>query len=221
VIGGVVGFIGLQQLRRDGSQATKNVAGVKGGSGMVERICLTQEEGFPKRDLDHVLRDIAVKQAGIAKTVERLGGRIDEAFDWRIQAARHPYVAVAAAAGVGFWMSGLLKPSSTPARRALDMVSQTIGEVAEGLRGSAKAGSADHVAPTTMKTLLGTAVVRAGMDFLYKRVNKRVNEALQASQGPNHETPVHRSNGSSAQGAHRALDHEKPIGNTGWEANNH
>jgi hypothetical protein len=184
---------------------------------MLERIGLTSEEEFPKRSPDQIRRDIAVKRAGISKTVERLGDRIDEAFDWRIQAARYPYVALAAAAGVGFWMSGLLKPRSTPARRVLDMVSQTLGEVAEGLRRSTKVGSADHVAPTTMKTLLGTAVVRAGMDFLYKKVR----EVVQASQEPNHEAQVHRSNGSSTQGAHRVLYHEKPISNTGWEVNDH
>ena len=184
---------------------------------MVEPIGLTQEEGFPKRDLDHVLRDIAVKREGISKTVERLGDRIDEALDWRIHVARHPYVALVAAAGVGFWMSRLLTPRSTPARRALDMVSLALGEVAEGLRGSRKADAGDQVAPTTLKTLLGTAVVRAGMDFLYKRVT----DALQAGRVPNHDTPGHRSNGFSEQGAYRAPDHEEPTSNTGWEANNH
>jgi hypothetical protein len=195
----------------------KNASEVKKGAGMVERIGLTSEEEFPERSPDQILRDIAVKREAISTTVEHLGHRIDETLDWRIHVARHPYIALAVAAGVGFWMSGLLKPRSTPARRALDMVSQTLGEVAEELRGSTNAGSADHGAPTTMKTLLGTAVVRAGMDFLYKRVT----DALQASQGPNHDTHVYRSNGSSAPGAHRAPDHEEPISKTGWEANNH
>jgi hypothetical protein len=68
-----------------------------------------------------------------------------------------------------------------------------------------------------MKTLLGTAVVRAGMDFLYQRVT----DALQAGQAPNHETQEHRANGSSPQGLHRAPDHEEPLSNTGWGANNH
>jgi hypothetical protein len=184
---------------------------------MVERIGLTSEEEFPERSPDQILRDIAVKREAISKTVERLGDRIDEMLDWRIQAARHPYVALAVAAGVGFWISGLLKPRSTPARRALDMVSQTLGDVAEGLRGSTNVGSADHVAPTTLKTLLGTAVVRAGLDFL----SKRVTEALQARRAPHHDSQGHRSNGSFAQGAHRAPDHEEPISTTGWEANNH
>ena len=184
---------------------------------MVERIGLTSEEEFPERSPDQILRDMAVKREAISKTVEHLGHRIDETLDWRIHVARHPYVALAAAAGVGFWMSGLLKPRSTPARRALDMVSQTLGEVAEGLRGSTNAGSVDQVAPTTMKTLLGTAAVRAGMDFLYQRVS----EALRASQVPNHDTPIHPSNGSSAHRAHRAPDHEESLRNTDLETNNH
>lgn len=82
---------------------------------MVERIGLTQD--FPTRDLDHVLRDIAVRREGISKTVDRLGGRVDEALDWRIHIARHPYVVFVAAAGVGFRMSGLLTPRSSSQTR--------------------------------------------------------------------------------------------------------
>lgn len=184
---------------------------------MTERIRPTPLEGSPTRDLDHVLRDIVVKREAVSHTVERLGTRIDETLDWRIQTARHPYVAFAAAAGVGFWMSGLFTPKATPVRRALDVVSRTIGEVAEGVRGSTKARPADRVEPTTMRILLGTAVVRAGLAFL----STRVNDALQASRPPHHDTQGHRSNGSSPEGAHWALNHEQPTSKTGWEANHH
>jgi ElaB/YqjD/DUF883 family membrane-anchored ribosome-binding protein len=184
---------------------------------MTERIRLTREEGFPTRDLEQVLRDIAVKREGISRTVEGLGHRIEDALDWKIQTARHPYVALAAATGVGFWMSGLLTPRSTPASRALDMVGRTIGEVAEGVRESTNARSADHVEPTTMHTLLDTAVVQAGLAFLYQRVH----DALQAGQARHHDSQAHQANGSSPQRAHRAPNHEQPINTTGWEANNH
>lgn len=161
---------------------------------MVDRIGLTSKEAFRERSPDQILRDIAVNRDEISKTVARIGTRLTELLDWRIQVARHPYVAVAAAAGVGFWMSGLLQPRSTPARRAWEMVSHTLVEVAEGVRSATNAGSADHGVPTPLKTLLGTAVVRAGMEFLYQRVN----DALQAGQGPNHDPQGPRSNGSSA-----------------------
>jgi hypothetical protein len=178
---------------------------------MVERIGLTSEDGFPKREIDHVLHDMAVKREGISQTVDRLGDRIDEAFDWRIQVARHPYVAIAAAAGVGFLVSRLLKPKPTPAMRAMEIVGRTLREVAEGLKGSTNAVSADHGAPPTMNTFLGTAVARAGMEFLLRRIN----EALLPSLVPRHDTHAQRSNGSNVPGAHRAPDHEARISNTG------
>jgi len=139
---------------------------------MVERIGLTIEDEFPERSPDQILRDIAVKREGISKTVERLGDRIDETLDWRTHIARHPYVALAAAAGFGLWLSGRFKPGLTPARRVLDAVGDTVEELTRGLRESTKEGTSNGDAATTLKALLGSTVAKAGIAFLAKKVSE-------------------------------------------------
>jgi hypothetical protein len=127
---------------------------------------------------------MAVKREGISKTVERLGDRIHETFDWRIHVARHPYVALAAAAGVGLWVSGLFKPSRTLTGRVLDAVSDTVEEVTRSLRESTRDDTSNGAAPTTVKALLGLTVANAGIAFLAKKVS----EALPAPRTPTNGT---------------------------------
>jgi hypothetical protein len=174
---------------------------------MVERIRLTSERGFPRRSLDQLLRDIAVNREGISKTVERLGVRIDETLDWRIHVARHPYLALSAAAGLGLWLSGLFKSGPTPAGRVLDALSQAAEAVTNGLNESLKKGETEKAAPSALIALLGTTVARAGIDFLFRKAD----EVLRASEMPNDGVQTLQSNGSSTDEAHMRLITKSPL----------
>lgn len=147
---------------------------------MVERIGLTREEESRERSPEQILHDIAVKREGISKTVERLADRMHDTFDWRVQVARHPYVALAAAAGVGLWLSSRFKSGPTLAGRVLDMVSDTVDQVTRDVRGSTKDGGSNGAAATTLTALLGSTVAKAGIAFLAKKVS----ESLPARRTP-------------------------------------
>lgn len=181
---------------------------------MVERIGLTNQE-FPERSSDQILRDIALNREAISKTADHLGHRIEDALDWRSHVARHPYVAVAVAAGFGMWCSRFFRPRVTPAGRVFTALHQTAAEVAHRLRESSEPNAADKPEPMGLTALFGAAVARAGIDFL----SGRVNDLLQARETPN-DGPHPRSNGAF-KGARQAPDHEGPLSKTGLGANHH
>ena len=73
---------------------------------------------------------------GLSATVDVLGARIQRAVDWREQAARHPYLVLAAAAGTGLLAARLLPHRVTAPDRSRERVSTGFQEVVDRLRSS-------------------------------------------------------------------------------------
>jgi ElaB/YqjD/DUF883 family membrane-anchored ribosome-binding protein len=104
-----------------------------------------------ERSAEDIRQDIAKGAENISQTLEQIDERIQEKLDWREYVKDSPYLALGAAAGIGYLASRLLKMRTTPMERIMDSIA---GEVRQSLGGLL----ARAAGPSLIKvTLLGIA----------------------------------------------------------------
>ena len=123
---------------------------------MAEKKYLNSEkEAEIERSSEDIRQDIAEQKENISQTVEQLGERIKEKLDWREYVKDSPYLAIGAAAGLGYLASGVFKKRTTPMERIMDSIA---GEV----RGSLFGLLVGSAGPGLIKvTLIGIATKAA------------------------------------------------------------
>jgi len=94
----------------------------------------THEE-TPDRSAVAIRQDIAAKRDSISETVDKLGERIQETFDWREYIGRYPVAALGLAAGAGFLVAGIFKRNPTPQERIIDAVADLTEEMTDRVGG--------------------------------------------------------------------------------------
>lgn len=117
------------------------------------------KEAEVSRTAEEIRRDIAQRGEDISQTVDRIGERIKEKFDWRRYVSQSPYWALGAAAGLGYLASGMFKTRTTPVERFMDSIS----EKARDSLGGVLAGAA---APGLIKAALLAVATRAAAGWL-------------------------------------------------------
>src|SRR6185436_13677427 len=123
------------------------------------------------RSAEEIRQDIASHRESITETVDRLGDRFQQTFDWRTYVSNYPVVAIGIAAGLGFLASGIFKPRPTPAERIKEALADSLEDIT-GRLGS----QLDHVAvrqPGLNQTIKAAAtgfLVKAATDFLRDKV---------------------------------------------------
>ncbi len=90
-----------------------------------------------ERTSEEILEDIAKEGDNISQTVEQIGERIKDTFDWREYVKDSPYITMGVAAGLGFFVSGMLRPRPTPNERIIHSIAQEVHEVLGGMRAQA------------------------------------------------------------------------------------
>jgi ElaB/YqjD/DUF883 family membrane-anchored ribosome-binding protein len=121
----------------------------------------------PERSAEAIRQDIAAKRDSISETVDRLGERIQETFDWREYIGKYPWVALGLAAGVGFFVAGLFKRQPTPRERIMDAVADITEDFTDRIRdvvGDAVPGKKSGPA-SMLKTALTATISKAALDF--------------------------------------------------------
>jgi ElaB/YqjD/DUF883 family membrane-anchored ribosome-binding protein len=108
---------------------------------MAEREYLgNTREADVERSTEDIRRDIAKGEENISRTVEKIDERIKEKLDWRGYVKNSPYLALGAAAGLGYLASGLFKTRTTPMERIMDSIAEevrdSLGGVLAGAAGS-------------------------------------------------------------------------------------
>jgi ElaB/YqjD/DUF883 family membrane-anchored ribosome-binding protein len=86
------------------------------------------------RSVEEIRQDIAARRESIAGTVDKLSDRFHKQLDWREYVAKAPLVAVGVAAGVGFLLSGILKPRPSPGERIMCALSDGIEDITDRFR---------------------------------------------------------------------------------------
>jgi ElaB/YqjD/DUF883 family membrane-anchored ribosome-binding protein len=90
-------------------------------------------EADVERSSDDIREDIAAGEESISQTVEQIGERIKEKLDWREYVKGSPYLALGAAAGLGYLVSGLFKKRTTPMERFLGSIDEQVRDSLGGL----------------------------------------------------------------------------------------
>jgi ElaB/YqjD/DUF883 family membrane-anchored ribosome-binding protein len=144
----------------------------------------------PERSAEAIRQDIAAKRDSISETVDKLGERIHETFDWREYIGKYPMVALGLAAGAGFLVAGLFKHQPTPRERIMDAVAEVMEDFTDRIRdvaGDALPGKKPGPG-TTLKAALTAAITKAALDFGKRKAsemlagNNRQPAAFDASQ---------------------------------------
>jgi len=137
-----------------------------------------------ERSSEEIRQNISAKMESLSETIDQLSGRMKETFNWREHVVRHPYVALGAAAGLGFLLSGILKPSPTPGERIIDTISETVEDITKSLSSSQKGIS--QTTPSFLVTTVSTIIIKAGIDFLLSKINDRSVQDTTTNGKPAH-----------------------------------
>ena len=156
----------------------------------------------PDRSANVIRQDIAAKRENISETVDKLGERINETFDWREYVAQYPAVALGAAIGIGFVVSGIFKRRPTPQERIIEAVAEMTEDVTDRL-GDVMAGVIQKklISKTTVKAAVGAMATKAAVDFLKKQLSGAVE---------NYNSRPLSASSSQILGLNRELDNRSP-----------
>jgi ElaB/YqjD/DUF883 family membrane-anchored ribosome-binding protein len=132
-----------------------------------------QEPG--ERSVDEIRRSIAAERETITDTVDKLGGRLQQAFDWREYVAEYPALALGVAAGTGILLSAVFKREPTPRERIMNAVADLTDDLTDRL--ADVAGDVFKRAITPQRTVKAVAtglVARAAIEFAKRTVTETV-----------------------------------------------
>ena len=146
------------------------------------------ESDTPERSAEAIRQDIAAKRDSISETVDKLGERIQETFDWREYVGNYPWVALGLAAGVGFMVAGFFKRQPSPRERIMDAIADVSEDFTDRLRdaiGDAVPAKKSGVG-NTLKAALTATVTKAAMDFAKGKASELLtgNRAQPAGNRP-------------------------------------
>jgi hypothetical protein len=98
------------------------------------------KEADVERSSEDIRQDIAKGEENISQTVEQIGELIEEKLDWREYVKDSPYLAIGAAAGLGYLASRIFITRATPMERVMGSIVQevrgSLGGVIVGAAGS-------------------------------------------------------------------------------------
>jgi ElaB/YqjD/DUF883 family membrane-anchored ribosome-binding protein len=133
---------------------------------MAERYDLKSVEQHWQRSAEEIRQDIAAKRESISQTVDQLGDKLQQKLDWREQVARHPFVALGAAAAVGVVVSGAFKHRPTPRERMMDAVAETIEDFTDDVRNSVTSLFLKTAGPSFLRSAIAGILTKAVVDVL-------------------------------------------------------
>ena len=147
---------------------------------MAERTSIATQPGVqpggPDTTLDRsafaIRQDIAAQRESISETVDKLGDRLQETFDWHEYVAGYPVVALGLAAGAGFLIAGVFKRKPTPQQR----IHEAFAELTEDLTdrvGGVMAGVIQKkmFSSGAVKAAATTMLAKVAVDFLKSRLS--------------------------------------------------
>lgn len=171
-----------------------------------------QHDETPDRSAVAIRQDIAAKRESISATVDKLGERIQETFDWHEYVAEYPVAALGLATGAGFLIAGIFKRKPTPQDRILDAMAELTEDMTDRV-GGVMAGVIQKkmLSGRTVKAAATAMFAKAAVDFLRKRISgaiagdiSRPSQTRTQSRTPNNsDTNVQPSRFSTQVGSKR------------------
>jgi len=143
---------------------------------MAERTNVATQQRLQDETTDRsavaIRQDIAAKRESISETVDKLGERIQETFDWHEYVADYPVVALGLAAGAGFLIAGIFKRNPTPQERILEAVAELTEDMTDRV-GGVMAGVIQKkmFSGRTVKAAATAMIAKAAVDLLKNRIS--------------------------------------------------
>ena len=159
---------------------------------MAERPNVAIQQRVPDevsgRSAATIRNDIAAKRESISETVDKLGEKISQTFDWREYVAQYPAIALGLSAGCGFLLAGIFKREPTPQERILDAIADLTEDAKDRVQ-DAVSGMVQKrlVSSRTLKAAITTMATKAAVDFL----KQKLMTATTSSQGPRRGSTSH------------------------------
>ena len=139
---------------------------------MAEREYLNNtREADVERSSEDIRRDIAIGEENISQTVDKIDERIQEKLEWRGYVKDSPYLALGAAAGLGYLASRIFITRTTLKERIMGSIAEEVRDSLGGLLARAAGpglvkvtllGIATKAAANWMKNATSTAVAGSG-----------------------------------------------------------
>ncbi|HBG25931.1 MAG: hypothetical protein A2Y10_00620 [Planctomycetes bacterium GWF2_41_51] len=94
-----------------------------------------KREADVERSTEVIRQDIAKGEENISQTVGQISERLKEKLDWRGYVRESPYLAMGAAAGLGYLVSKMFQTHATPKERIMREVRESLGGLHAGTTG--------------------------------------------------------------------------------------
>jgi ElaB/YqjD/DUF883 family membrane-anchored ribosome-binding protein len=150
---------------------------------MVERKHSNKEkEANFERSSQDIRDDIANEKENISRTVDEISERIKEKTDWREHVKGSPYLAIGAAAGLGYLAARVFITHTSPTERI-------VKTIAEGVHDSLDSLHTQVSGPGLITMTLLTIAAKAGADWI-----RRASFPAETAGGDAGPWPRHRRN---------------------------
>ena len=156
---------------------------------MAERPNLAIRQRVPDevsgRSANAIRNDIASKRESISETVDKLGEKISQTFDWREYVAQYPAIALGLTAGCGFLLAGIFKRNPTPKERILDAIAELTEEATDRVQ-DAVTGMVQKrlVSRSTLRAAITTMATKAAVDFVKQKLTTASVSSPRQPRGP-------------------------------------
>jgi len=139
------------------------------------------QDDISDRSAVAIRQDIAAKRESISETVDKLGERIQETFDWHEYVAQYPAIALGLAAGAGFLVAGIFKRKPSPQDRILDAMADLTEDMTDRI-GGVMAGVIQKkmFSGRTVKAAATAMIAKAAVDFLKKQLIGAIDNSRQS-----------------------------------------
>jgi hypothetical protein len=127
-----------------------------------------------ERSSEDIRQDIAKEEARISQTVGQIGDFIEEKLDWREYVKDSPFLAIGAAAGLGYLASRIIITRATPMERIM-------GVVAKEVRGSLGGSIVGAAGSSLIGSALRSIAAMAAANWIKKAI---LTEAADGGAGP-------------------------------------
>jgi hypothetical protein len=123
------------------------------------------EEVGAGRSTEEIHRDLANEVENISRTIDQISERITEKLDWREQVKKSPYVALGAAAGIGYLAAKIFPTAHTPGKRVTASIPDNVRESRDNLLvGSIKAALLGVATKAAVSWIMKAASTSAARD---------------------------------------------------------
>ena len=128
-----------------------------------------------ERSANEIRRNIAAERETISDTVDKLGDRLQQTFDWREYVVEYPAVALGLAAGTGILLSAVFRREPSPQERIMDAIAELTEDLTDRISDAAGNVITRKIIPVrTVKAAATAMIAKAAIDFAKRKIGEAI-----------------------------------------------